>query len=255
MRAIPHILLTAMIFQLLSSAWAQNGGKWNGSYLNRNSGISLKLEQNSNGQYQGEFRYEGLTFPIRGNSGSAAFSGEYLYQEKWFPFSLKPYQNAFTLTVDGVTVPVEKLSSSTSTAPTPSKGNPPSPSSTGKAGSAAIEGRENAAWNQRLKGRQLIFLETSGGGTQKATIYLYPDGRFQYEYSSSYSSGGYADFSYADQDKDQGTWKIVERGGTVFLMTVSSKNGQKAEMRIQQGASATQVLINGKRFFIGETLR
>jgi hypothetical protein len=255
MRHKPHILFLAVIFQFLSFAWAQNGGRWIGSYLNRNSGVSLKLEQNSNGQYKGEFRYEGLTFPIRGNSGSAAFSGEYQYQEKWFPFSLKPDQNAFTLTVDGVTVPVEKLSEGSSSASKTPNGNATSSDSKTRAGSVKIEGKENAVWMQKLKGRQLLFLETLGGGTAKVTVNLYTDGTYTFEASSSYTSGGYGDFSYADQDKDQGTWKIVDKGGMVILATVSTKNGQKAEMRIQPGASAAQVLINGKRFFIGETLR
>lgn len=257
MRTFPHLILLSMLLLQRSTLWAQTEDKWLGSYLNRQSGIYLQVKPKSDGLYSGEFRYGDMTFPIRGMLLLGVFAGEYLHQEKWFSFTLTASRGAFALAVDGVTLPMERL---------PPGSPPPQPKTPANTGtqppgkppavsSSAIEGKENAAWTQKLKGRQLIFLETSGGGTQKATINLYPDGRFQYEYSSSYSSGGYADFSYADQDKDQGTWKIVEKGGMVVLASVSSKSGQKAEMRIQPGASATQVLINGKRFFIGETLR
>jgi hypothetical protein len=230
---------------------------WIGNYLNRQTGTSLQIKPKADGMYRGEFRYGTSIFPIRGINLLGIFTGEYKYQDKWFSFAVTGGQQAYTLTVDGVTLALDRLPPGAEL-PAPKSdraGAQPSavPSVPGKATDpAAFAPRENTGWTQKLRGRQLLFLETVGGGTQKAVINLYTNGQFSFESSSSYASGGSADFSYADQDKDSGTWRIEERQGAVLLVTISAKNGQRSEMRLQPGASATQVLINGKKFFIRE---
>ena len=254
MRIATVVVLTAALLQPETSSFAQ-ADPWPGVYLNQASGTRLRILPKSSGGYPCEFMYETLTFPARGRVVSGTFTGEYLFKEQWFPFTVAPDRGAFSLTVDGVTVPVERLTSDMKSTTAPPKGTPPVSTSPPKTGPAAIEGKENAAWTQRLRGRQLLFLQTLGGGTAKATVNLYADGRYTFESSSSYSSGGYGDFSYADSESDEGVWKVVDRQGVVVLSTLSTKNGRKAEMRVQPGASAGQVLIDGRRFFIQEIPR
>ena len=43
-------------------------------------------------------------------------------------------------------------------------------------------------WSDRLKGKQLIYLNTSGGGSEKITLNLFANGDFNYANNSSYLS-------------------------------------------------------------------
>lgn len=230
---------------------------WIGNYMNRQTGTSLQIKPKTDGMYRGEFRYGSSVFPIRGINLLGIFTGEYKYEDKWFSFSVTSVQQAYRLTVDGVTLSLDRLPPGTELPvqkSNPAKAEPSAAPSVRGKGTDPEAGAspENKGWTQKLRGRQLLFLETVGGGTSKAVINLYANGQFSYESSSSYASGGSADFSYADQDKDSGTWRIEERQGVVFLVTISSRNGQRSETRLQPGATATQLLLNGKRFFIRE---
>lgn len=247
------IVITTTLFAarvLTGLAVAQTPDKWAGAYVNRASGVALEIKPRKEGMYAGEFTYNGVKLPIRGLPILGIFTAEYQYQQQWFSFTLTRGAKQFSLAVDGVTVPMDRLPAGAklpvAKGPLAPKGgsNPPA------GGAAGVGGRANAGWTQRLAGRQLLFLQTGGGGTSKATLDLYANGRFRFASSSSYSSGGFSEFSYADQDSDDGTWKVVDRGGMTVLVTVSSKGGKTAEMRVQPGQTATQVLLNGKRFFI-----
>ena len=105
-----------------------------------------------------------------------------------------------------------------------------------------------ADWESRIRGRQLVYLNTQGGGTEKTTVNLYADGRFDYTSSSSYTSGGYADFSYADKNGGSGSWKIVQRGQQALLL-MFNQNGGTEEYPLQQGQQG-EVISNGRRYFI-----
>jgi len=225
--------------------------KWIGSYLHRESGVALQVAPKKDGMYQGEFTYNGVKLPIRGISLLGVFTAEYFYQQKWFSFTMTKGTKEFTLSVDGVTLPMERLAPGAKIpvakdpVTPPNKGKAPTGSEPAKGGTTA-----NGSWTQRLTGRQLLYLQTGGGTSTKAFLNLFANGRFHFETSTSHTSGGFGEFSYADESKDDGTWKIIDRGGTTLLVTVSSKNGQTSEMRLQPGQSATQVLLDGRRFFI-----
>lgn len=239
----------ALAWALLCRA-AQPPDKWVGAYLNSGTGVALEVRTKKDGMYPGEFSYNGMKLPIRGISVLGVFTAEYFFQQKWFSFTLTKGAKDFTLSVDGVTLPMERLAPGAklpvAKAPvTPIKGQVPAKSDPGKGG-----GSVNGNWTQRLNGRQLLYLQTGGGTSTKAFLNLFANGRFHFETSTSHTSGGFGEFSYADESKDDGTWKIIDRGGTTLLVTLSSKNGQTSEMRLQSGQTATQVLLDGRRFFI-----
>lgn len=230
---------------------AQQPDKWVGAYLNRGSGVALEIKPKQEGMYPGEFSYNGMKLPIRGISLLGVFTAEYFYQQKWISFTVTRGTKDFTLAVDGVTLSMERLPAGaripvTKAPSTPGKGNGPAGGNPPSAGG----GTANGSWTQRLSGRQLLYLQTGGGTSTKAFLNLFANGRFHFETSTSHTSGGFGEFSYADESKDDGTWKIIDRGGNTLLVTVSSKNGQTSEMRMQPGQTSGQVLLNGRKFFI-----
>ncbi len=73
-------------------------------------------------------------------------------------------------------------------------------------------------WKQRLTGKQLTYLYTNNGLADKIAIDLCPNGRFQYNSDGSYTSGGFAQFSYAGNDANSGSWKIVSTNSFPLLV-------------------------------------
>jgi hypothetical protein len=116
--------------------------------------------------------------------------------------------------------------------------------------SAATQSPQAVSWQQKLTGRKLLYLKTEGGGTTKITIDLYNDGSYFYQSESSYASGGYADFSYADAGKDRGQWKIVNRGNDVILLGISAEKGGTTEYILKAGQNSGEVMLGNRRFFI-----
>ena len=118
--------------------------------------------------------------------------------------------------------------------------------------SAATQSPQAVSWQQKLSGKKLLYLKTEGGGTTKITIDLYQDGSYFYQSESSYASGGYADFSYADSDKDRGQWKIVNRGNEVILLGISTEKGSTTEFILKAGQNNGEVMLGNRRYFIRE---
>ncbi|HSK12997.1 MAG TPA: hypothetical protein VK907_07255, partial [Phnomibacter sp.] len=109
-----------------------------------------------------------------------------------------------------------------------------------------------SAWQQRITGKRLLYLKTEGGGTTRIYIDLYPNGSYFYNYQSSYASGGFSDFSYADANKDEGTWKLVARGDQVILLGISSKTGETTEFLLGPATKSSEVMIGNRKYFITE---
>ncbi len=115
--------------------------------------------------------------------------------------------------------------------------------------SVAQQSPQAKTWDQKLRGKQLLYLNTQGGGSDKVTVNLYADGRFEYSSSSNYMSGGSSVFTYADKNGGRGTWKIVQRGQQVVLL-IFYENGSTEEYPLQQGQSANEVYSQNRRYFI-----
>jgi hypothetical protein len=384
-----------LIFMAISAVAQPKPDKWSGMYINRESGLILKIQEKADGMYPGEFILGQQSFSMQGFTLLGVFNGAYSYQGQNFGFTLTPTDNKWILSVDGVTVEVEKkpLKDEAGTVQAPEQPDkavavpekekgPVSPASgtrktdqyagysfalpagwackeTGegfhltKAGEKAelvvaphftpsvqqalaesnqpvndansqtyltpvskpygnngvqvsITGQaqgkpfssetislmsphgnggvsftaisvagsassylpqlksmaasatfmvpkahpQAAAWKQKLTGKKLLYLKTEGGGTTKISIDLYQDGSYSYSYQSSYSSGGYADFSYADKDEDRGQWQIVSRGNEIILLGNSSQKGGSTAYVLSSGQNNGEVMLDNRRYFI-----
>lgn len=229
MTALIHFFaLLNVIFNLVIFQPSQ---PWRGMYTEPVSGIQLEIKTVANGKCSGNFTYQGMQMPIEASLQNGKIAGIYLYQDGRFPFSLEKRQEKYYLTADGVTAEVQRSSASNQI-------------------TSGSTSQLSDRWTQKLRGKQLLFLETSGGGTSKVTLDLLSDGQFRYAASSSYTSGGFSDFSYAGEDKDFGIWRIQDERGLVVLVTQSKKTGETLRTPIRPGAVEGQVLLNGKRFFI-----
>lgn len=237
--------LLVLIFLKANLGIAQaTSDKWIGMYKNQESEMELTINRSKEGVYSGAFNFKGQLFSIRGASSLNKFAGEYQYGSNWYPFFLTPFQQSFILSVDGVNAYMQKLKKDSST------GSSQQSKSTGNESTALLNSSASYSWISQLKGKQLIFLETKDGGTMKVTLSLMVNGRFSYLSTSSYSSGGFSQFSYTNEDKDFGTWTIREKDSKILLVLTSEKDGQTTLSAINQGVSRDQILLNGKRFFI-----
>ena len=104
-------------------------------------------------------------------------------------------------------------------------------------------------WKQRVSGKQLLFLQTSNGSSDKVTIDLCPTGRFEYYSNSSYMSGGFSQFSYSGQDANSGTWKIITRGSQPVLQLFFD-SGSLQEYPLSARQAGNEIGLNGQRYFI-----
>lgn len=105
-------------------------------------------------------------------------------------------------------------------------------------------------WNTLIKGRQLLYMKTEGGFSDKWNYDLCSDGTFYYNSNSSGMSGGASVLSYASQDRNAGTWRVSSMGNKVYLSLYKS-DGSVSQMEITaSGQSKGQLLLNGKRHFI-----
>ncbi len=104
-------------------------------------------------------------------------------------------------------------------------------------------------WQQKIKGKQLLYLYTGNGLSDKWSYDLCPNGRYVYRSNSSYSSGGYADFSYAGQDGAAGRWRVTARGNEAYLV-LQSDNGEVSEFAISARQAGNEIGLNQKRYFL-----
>lgn len=104
-------------------------------------------------------------------------------------------------------------------------------------------------WKQRLANKQLLYLYTSNGLSDKTAIDLCPNGRFYYNSDGSYTSGGYAQFSYAGNDSNSGSWKIIASNTTPVLV-LFFQGGEVIQYPITARQAGNEVNLKGKRYFI-----
>ena len=107
-------------------------------------------------------------------------------------------------------------------------------------------------WQQRMQGKQLLYLYTGNGFSEKATIDLCPSGAFYHAGDGSYTSGGYAQFSYAGQEANEGIWKVWMKNGQPVLVLFFNNN-TIAEYALSKRQAGNEIGLNGKRYFIQGT--
>lgn len=104
-------------------------------------------------------------------------------------------------------------------------------------------------WKQRINGKQLLYLYTGNGLSDKITMDLCASGRFAYYSNSSYMSGGHSQFSYAGRDSNSGTWKVLARNNQAVLVLFYD-GGNVEEYELSNRQAGNEIGLNGKRYFI-----
>lgn len=106
-------------------------------------------------------------------------------------------------------------------------------------------------WRNRLNGKQLLYLYTGSGYSEKKTFDLCSNGTFiSGGDTSASSSGGFGgDFSAVTQGGGSGTWRTGSEGGQVVLI-FTFRNGSKSRFSLAAAPNGTSVLLNGKKYFV-----
>jgi hypothetical protein len=106
-------------------------------------------------------------------------------------------------------------------------------------------------WRQRLVNKQLLYLYTGNGMSEKTTIDLCANGRFQYDSNDSYSSGGYFSdqLNYAGSNAESGSWKVISKNSFPVLMLFYG-DGRVIEHSITARQAGNEINLSGRRYFL-----
>jgi hypothetical protein len=104
-------------------------------------------------------------------------------------------------------------------------------------------------WRNALIGKQLLYLYTGNGYSEKLSFDFCANGIFVKDGDTSYSSGG--DFSAVTQGGGSGTWRVA--AGAQVTLTLTYRDGNVAQLSLQQAPNGTSVLLNGKKYFVRES--
>lgn len=106
-------------------------------------------------------------------------------------------------------------------------------------------------WRNRLNGKQLLYLYTGNGYSEKQTFDLCSNGTFiSGGDTSASSSGGFSgDFSAVTQGGGSGTWRVGAEGSQVVLV-FNYRNGNTSRFTVSTAPNGTSVLLNNKKYFV-----
>jgi hypothetical protein len=104
-------------------------------------------------------------------------------------------------------------------------------------------------WINTIKGRQLLYLHTSGGGSTRITLNLYENGQFDFANNSSYMSGGSSVLSYTGKESNSGTWKIQSRNNETVLVLFGGDRSA-TEYILTSRPENGEINLNDRRYFI-----
>jgi hypothetical protein len=106
-------------------------------------------------------------------------------------------------------------------------------------------------WRNRLNGKQLLYLYTGNGYSEKQTFDLCSNGTFiSGGDTSASSSGGFSgDFSAVTQGGGSGTWRVGAEGNQVILV-FNYRNGNTSRFTVATAPNGTSVLLNNKKYFV-----
>jgi hypothetical protein len=103
-------------------------------------------------------------------------------------------------------------------------------------------------WKQNIGGKQLLYLKTQNGMSDKWSYDLCQNGTFIYKSHTSYSSNSYGDAFNANlSNNETGTWKIITKGEQAFLL-LAFNDGSASEFNLSTQGEA--LFMNNKKYFI-----
>ncbi len=106
----------------------------------------------------------------------------------------------------------------------------------------------SSEWQSFLRGKHLIFLQTSGSFSDRIDIYLCPNGNFYYKgNTAAISDGGGAIATLASGSSKSGTWRTTSRGGDQLILEFG--NGAVSEYTLQRRQGGG-INMNGRRYFV-----
>ena len=101
-------------------------------------------------------------------------------------------------------------------------------------------------WQTFLRGKQLIYLYTGSGYSERRDIWLCPSGDFYMTFDgSSLSNIG----SGVVSSNNRGTWRAVVSGGAHQLI-LQYQNGQTHQYRLSRRQSAGEISLDNNRYFV-----
>lgn len=104
-------------------------------------------------------------------------------------------------------------------------------------------------WKQQLTNKQLLYLYTGNGLSDKITIDLCKNGSFEYYSDSSYMSGGYSQLSYAGSNSKSGNWRIISKNTSPVLLLFFS-GGSIHQYTLAPRETGGGIALNGRRYFV-----
>lgn len=111
------------------------------------------------------------------------------------------------------------------------------------------ESAVSSEWQTYLRGKHLLYLNTSGSFSDRIDIYLCPSGSFYYQSNTAgFSRGGVGIGTLASENKNRGTWRVTSRGGDQLILEFAS--GEIYEYTLQQRQTGGGISLNGRRYFV-----
>lgn len=108
-------------------------------------------------------------------------------------------------------------------------------------------------WKAKLGGKELLYLNTSNGLSDKLSIQLCTNGQFSKKDDSSYSSQNFSsDFNYAGRAGGEGRWEIIARNNAPVLV-LKANDGQVFQYEITLRQASNELGLNGKRYFVRQS--
>lgn len=105
-------------------------------------------------------------------------------------------------------------------------------------------------WQNKLAGKQLLYLYTGNGLSEKWSYDLCSNGSYHYLSNSSYLSGNFIEtFSAAGQDTQTGRWKITTKQNQPVLV-LTNHSGEVYEFTLTTRSAGNEIGLNGKRYFL-----
>lgn|GEM_PF-1470278 len=216
-----------------------------GYFENQEEGFSLEWQKGKTTSWTGMLHAQGSSLPLEGSPWLGMITGKLEKEGLAIPFSFARLAGSYLFTLNGQSVLMEH------------KAQPKLPLGAGsfrKEGPSVQkevpeqEGQRAAdgGWHKRLAGKQLLYLYTQGGYTEKTTIDLHLDSSFSglVERSSNSHLG-----SGATRNTARDQWKIY-RAAEESMLELIHEDGTRETFPLKDGHAASEALLNEKRFFI-----